>query len=66
MKLDWSTQQLLIIALRTLIDVWEAKSKSGTLSADDDADLQNDIGSAYILLGEMESNFSREFGHELK
>jgi hypothetical protein len=62
MKLDNSAQRLLIAALKTQIEAWKAMSKSGTLSEEDKADLQNDIGYAYTLLSEMESSYYKEFG----
>ena len=62
MKLDNSAQRLLIVSLKTQIEFWKTKSKSGSLSDDDKADIQNDIGYAYTLLSEMESNYFKEFG----
>lgn len=62
MKLDGSAQRLLIAALRTQIDVWRAEARSDSLSDEDKADIENDIGYAYALLSEMESSYYREFG----
>ncbi|MEW5755046.1 MAG: hypothetical protein AB1810_01970 [Pseudomonadota bacterium] len=62
MKLDYSAQRLLITSLKTQIEAWKDLSKSGTLTEEDKADLQNDIGYAYTLLSEMESSFYKEFG----
>ena len=62
MKLDNAAQRLLITALKTQIEAWKALSKSGTLTEEDRADLQNDIGYAYTLLSEIESSFYKEFG----
>lgn len=64
MKLDCSAQRLLITALKTQIEAWKALSRSGTLTEEDKADLQNDLGYAYALLSEMESNFYKEFGSD--
>lgn len=63
MKLDPSAQRLLITALKTQIETWKRLSQSGNLSEEDKADLQNDIGYAYTLLSEMESNLYKETGH---
>lgn len=62
MKLDCSAQRLLINSLRCQIDVWKKNAASGNLNEDDEADLQNDIGYAYALLSDLESNFYNEFG----
>ena len=75
MKLDWSAQQLLIIALRTQIEVWKSLSKADELREKEEAGeelseeeeeeemhLQNDIGHAYAVLSDMESSFYKEFG----
>ena len=65
MKHDWSAQRLLIMALRTQIEVWKSLSKSGELSEEEEgeeADLQNDIGYAYAILNDMELSFYEEFG----
>lgn len=62
MKFDYSAQRLLITALRTQIEIWKSLSKSGQLSEEEKADLQNDIGYAYTLLSAMESSFYKEFG----
>ncbi len=62
MKLDSSAQRLLMTALKTQIETWKNLSKSGTLTEEDKADLQNDIGYAYTLLSEMESSYYKEFG----
>jgi hypothetical protein len=66
MKLDCPAQRLLIVALRTQIEVWKSRSKSGALSEDDKADLQNDVGYAYSLLSELESSFADEFGIQVE
>lgn len=63
MKLDPSAQRLLITALKTQIETWKHLSQSGKLSEEDKADLQNDIGCAYSLLSEMESNLYKETGN---
>lgn len=63
MKLDPAAQRLLITALKTQIETWKHLSQSGKLSDEDKADLQNDIGYAYTLLSEMESNLYKETGH---
>lgn len=60
MKLDCSAQRLLISALQTQIETWKHLSKSGALSEEDEADLQNDLGYAYSLLSELESCFYKE------
>ena len=61
MELDHSAQRLLIMALKTQIDTWKTLSKTGTLTEEDMADVQNDIGYAYALLSEIESGFYKEF-----
>lgn len=63
MKLDPSAQRLLITALKTQIETWKHLSQSGKLSENDEADLQNDIGYAYTLLSELESNLYEETGY---
>lgn len=62
MKLDCPAQRLLITALKTQIESWKSPSHSGSLSEEDNADLQNDIGYAYTLPSEMESSFYKELG----
>jgi hypothetical protein len=60
MKLDCPAQRLLITALKTQIDAWKSLARSGKLSEEEEADIQNDIGYAYSLLSDMESSFYKE------
>jgi hypothetical protein len=60
MKLDCSAQRLLITALKMQIDAWKSLARSGKLTEEEEADIQNDIGYAYSLLSDMESSFYKE------
>ncbi len=62
MKFNCPEQRLLILALKTQIDVWKTLLQSGKLSEDDEADLINDISHADTVLSAMESSYYKEFG----
>lgn len=61
MNLDMPAQRLLINALKLQIQQWQERCEASDV--DEEADIQNDIGYAFAVLGELEESFFKQFGH---
>lgn len=62
MNFDMPAQRLIINSVKLQIKSWQEMCSSSTLSEDDAADIQNDIGYAYTVLSELEESFLKQFG----